>query len=377
MLKLAVRQLMYEPLRTILTVTAIGFVVSTMLVLSGFEQGLYYQLRRVVLDRGADLIVTQAGVSSFLTARSSLPQLSREEVERIDGVREAYPMTGLTAIYEKEGIKTFIYIFVFDKLGGPISMIEGSGAPEGREVIIDLSLAKKYGIKVGDPLTISDFTFTISAISRDSAAFFMPLVFITYDGMIDLFLESEMAPDISAFPLLSYLLVDLDPGADPARVSAEIESEVDSADVFFPERLADNGAKLGREMLGPIMGLLVFISFIVGLLVVSLIMSAEVNARLRSFGVLKALGFRNRSLVKTLIYQSLLLLLISLPIGVFAAYLLAEFIHSAEPLYIVQIFDKRVFVQTIVGSVLFASLGGLTPLRVLRRTDPQEVFQRG
>lgn len=57
MFRLAWRQLILDPVRTLLTALALGAVVAVILVLEGFEQGQYYQLERAVLDRKADLIL--------------------------------------------------------------------------------------------------------------------------------------------------------------------------------------------------------------------------------------------------------------------------------------------------------------------------------
>ena len=97
MFQLAYRQLRLEAVRTLLTSFALGAVFAVILVLGGFELGQYAQLQKAVLDRGADLIVAQAGVSNMIAVRSTLPQLSRRHVEAVDGVSSAHPLTALPA----------------------------------------------------------------------------------------------------------------------------------------------------------------------------------------------------------------------------------------------------------------------------------------
>ncbi len=62
MFRLAWRQLQLDPLRSLLTAIALGSVIAVILILEGFEQGQYYQLERLILNRKSDLIATQAGV---------------------------------------------------------------------------------------------------------------------------------------------------------------------------------------------------------------------------------------------------------------------------------------------------------------------------
>jgi hypothetical protein len=256
MFRLAWRQLQLDPLRTLLTAIALGSVIAVILILEGFEQGQYHQLEHIVLNRNSDLIATQSGVTNFIAVRSSIPQLSRREVESVKGVINAHPITAIPVIYEADNRRTPVYVLVYDTKGGPASITHGNDIKESRDIVIDYSIAKKYNIHLGDKFIISDFEFNVSGFTME-AAFMMPFAFISYDGMIDLYLESEIAPDLSTFPLLSYLLIELDPAADRDKVASQIEALLPSVDVFTPEKLAARDVNLGRKFFGPITGLLV------------------------------------------------------------------------------------------------------------------------
>ena len=77
MLKLVCRQIIYEPFRTLLTCVALRSTLALILLLEGFQTGLFVQLKNVSLNRDADLIVAQFGITNFVAARSLLPQISR------------------------------------------------------------------------------------------------------------------------------------------------------------------------------------------------------------------------------------------------------------------------------------------------------------
>ena len=256
MLLLVLRELRYNKARTVSTVLSIAAVVAVILILEGFLAGLYHQLRTAVLKRGGDLIVAQAGVSSFIAARSILPQQARLEVEELEGVREAHPLTGLSAIYERDGRRTAIFVLVYDTAGGPTLLAAGKAASGDREIVIDRAIATKYALSLGDPIEISEFEFRISGIAQNSSSFLTPFAFITYDDLIDFYFESDIAADIATFPLLSFLLVETQPGTDLQTLAARIEDRLDTADVFLPDELARSDENLGRELMGPILGLL-------------------------------------------------------------------------------------------------------------------------
>lgn len=374
MFRLAWRQLRLDPLRTVFTAIALGSVIAAILILEGFEQGQYYQLERMVMNRRSDLIATQAGVKNFIGVRSSIPQLARNEVESVEGVINAHPITALPVIYEKDNIRTPVYVLVYDTWGGPSSIIRGNAVKGGRDIVIDQSLAKRYNIRVGDKFMISDFEFNVSGLTQE-AAFMMPFAFISYDGMIDLFLESEIAPDLSTFPLLSYMLLELAPSADRKRVASQIGRQVSSVDVFTTEEVAARDVNMGRTFFGPIMGLLVTVAYVIGLLLAALIMYADVRGRLRSFAVLKAIGFPFGKLLTAVLLQALLLFTIALPIAVILAYIFAVAVNTYAPLYLVRLFEPSVFVQTIAAGIGFIVLGALIPLRMVHRSDPMTAFE--
>ena len=374
MFLLAWRQTTLDRSRTLVTTLALGSVIAVILVLQGFEQGQYHQLERAILDRGGDLIVTQSGVDSFF-ARSSIPQLARGEIEAVGGVRAVHPMTAVPVIYENDGRRTPILVFVTDTKGGPRTLIEGRDVAGDRDLVVDHALAVTHGIRVGDPFVVSDFEFTVSGIARGSAAFFVPFAFISYDGMIDFFLESELAPDISAFPLLSFMLVDLEPASAPALVAADIQARVPAVDVFTPERMAEQSVALGRSFLAPIMGLLVLVAYVIALLVVAMIMYVEVATRLRGFAVLKALGFSARRLSQTVLCHAGLLLLVGLPIALALAQGTAIIVQSTVPLYEMRPFEPATFLRTLLGVAVSGAAGAIVPLRAIRRADPMLAFQ--
>jgi putative ABC transport system permease protein len=372
---LALRQISYESLRSCLTVFAIGASIAMILILRGFEQGLYVQSEKVVLDRGGQLIAAQQGVNNFLAVRSSLPQLTRSEVEAVDGVVNAHPLTGFWVIYGPEGNKFPLLLLVYDSKGGPTHLLEGRFIEDGRDIVVDIGLSKRFDLKPGDPLIVSDFEFRVAGITSGSSALFSTFAFVSYDGMIDLFLESEIAPDISTFPLLSFLLIDIESELDPLIVAERIELQVDTVDVFTPQELADYDVELGRELFGPIMSVLISLSYFIGLLVIGLIIYSDVATRRRHFAIMKALGFRLSKIASGAVLQTSLLVLLACPLGVLLAYVSGKTIERMMPVYLVEVIDTMGLVQTFFGVAIITLVACLLPLRIISRTDPVIVFQ--
>lgn len=374
--KSIIRQITHDSLRTLLTCISIASALALILLLEGFQSGLLIQLRNVALNRGADLIVAQSGVSNFVASRSLLPQLSRERIEAVDGVIEAHPITMVPVIFDKPGYrKSPIFFVVYDTLGGPSKLREGRISTSEREITIDESLAVLYDLKIGDPFIVADFEFRISGIAQQASALFTAFAFITYDDMIDFFFDSDLVGDISNLPLLSYLLVELQAGVDRSAVREAIESAEPEADVFEPGELALNDEALGRTLFGPVIGVLIGAGYLIALLVVGVIAFASVHARLRNFGVKKALGFANRTLALEMVLETIIIVLLSFPLALLLAGLAGQIIEFLVPLYQVPVLELATLLKTLFAALVLAVIGAYLPYRLIARLDPAQVFR--
>jgi ABC-type antimicrobial peptide transport system permease subunit len=321
--------------------------------------------------------VAQTGVTNFIASRSLLPQLSREAIESIEGVKEAHPVTSVPVIYEQQGYrKSPVFFMVYDIGGGPAFIKEGQTVSKPRDIVIDESLAVLYDLKVGDAFIVADFEFHISGIAEQASALFTAFAFINYDDMIDFFFDSDLVGDISNLPLLSYLLVELHSGADKHAIAAAIEVVESEADVFLPEQIAKNDVALGKTLFGPVMGVLIGAGYIITLLVVGMIMFAAVHARLRNYGVMKALGFPNGSLVKQMVLESLVMILLAFPLALLLAQFAAWFIEIHVPLYMVPVLETVPLLRTFVAALVLGVIGAYLPYRFIARLDPAIVFRR-
>lgn len=376
MFRLIYRQLVYEPFRTLITVAAIASALAVILLLEGFQTGLLVQLKNVALNRSADLIVAQKGVTNFVASRSVLPQLSRQRVESVNGVVEAYPITMVPVIYQKAGFrKSPVFFVVYDVAGGPSALIEGHAPQAPREIVIDESLAVLYALQVGDPFVVAEFEFRVAGIARNASALFTAFAFINYDDMIDFYFDSDLVGDISNLPLLSYLLVALQPGVDRNAVATAIEMVEPEGDVFTPETLSQNDIAIGRTLFGPVMGVLISAGYVIALLMMGMITFASAHARRRDYGVLKAFGFSNDNLARAMVAESLAMMILALPAAVFLALAGAWIIETQVPLYFVPIVNGEQLARTFVGALVAGLVGAYLPYRLIAKLDPSIVFR--
>ena len=291
----------------------------------------------------------------------------------IDFYIEGCFFSGMVHTWERPPGITFFKLGNGDKSGFPLIGI--FAAVKAGHFIIDRSLAQKYKLLPGDSFILSGFEFHIAGISAGAAAYFTPFGFVLFDDLIDFYFESDLAEDISTFPLLSFLLVDLEKGEIPATVASRIEEAVPAADVFIPQKLAEHDMDLGRITLGPIFGMMISVAYVIGALVTAIIMFATINGRRQSIGVLKAVGFPNGYLLRLVLLEALILVVLALPAGIVVAKGIAAIIEFTAPLYLILATEGAPLVRTTLACGLFAVIGAVLPFRMIYNLEPNQVFR--
>lgn len=107
-----------------------------------------------------------------------------------------------------------------------------------------------FDLAPGDDFSVAGFPFEIAGVVAPASALWTPFAFVSFDSLIESYVEANLADDISAFPLLSYLLLELEPGANAAVVARRVEAAVPEVDVYTPGTTAGNDEALGKTMLG-------------------------------------------------------------------------------------------------------------------------------
>jgi putative ABC transport system permease protein len=128
-------------------------------------------------------------------------------------------------------------------------------------------------------------------------------------------------------------------------------------------------------MLGPILGLLLIVSYGIGILVVGLFMYMAIRNRIRDLGILRALGFRARALSLSALLEAAFLAVLALPLGILLADLIASAIENAAPIYLILPMEPEGILRTSAATLVFALIGALIPVRAIVNIDPAEVFR--
>lgn len=302
-------------------------------------------------------------------ASSTIPEAAVQLAASVDGVSSASGVIRVNAIAVAGDLEQPAQLIGYDPqapLGGPWRLSAGRGVENNGEVVADDVLARQLGLGLGDALQLADVSFEIVGLSSGTAAIAGKLIFVSLDAA-QLLLQM---PD-----LVSFVLVELPPGADNQRLAAGLGEALSGVEVLTRSELATND----RELLG---GLFVkpvnvtsIVGLIVGLAIVGLTMYTTTAERLRDYGVLRAIGAPHRFLLQTVILQAIALCVAGFAAGIGASIAAAPMIEWFAPeigIALAPQYSMRVFLAILVMGILGASV----PIVRILRVDPLMVFRR-
>jgi putative ABC transport system permease protein len=247
-------------------------------------------------------------------------------VRGVSGVEWAVPFfKGGQKVRLQNGETTQCLMYGLDEatlIGGPAVMLEGKLAdlriPDA--VIVDEAGAKGrlathavdgslVPIKVGDILEIDDKRAQVVGIARATPSFMsQPVIFTTYSRAKN-FAFSERK-------LLSFVLAKAKPGERPEDVSRRITAETGLA-AYSSEEFKKKSLQhiINNTNILVNIGFVVVIGFVVGTAVTGQIFYNFIQDNLRYFGVFKAMGATDSTLIRMIILQALLVGFVGFGLG--------------------------------------------------------------
>ena len=366
-MSLARRNLFQNKTRLTLSVAGVALSVTLILVLNGFLAGIYRQASAYLDNTPGSVVVAQDDVRNLFSTSSILPPGAVESVRATRGVTEVVPIVYQTVIFELHDRKQGAQLVGYDPAvgGGPWRFAGGRGVRSDDEVVIDEALSRAHDISMGDEITLLGKDFEVVGISEGTSMWAIGLMFARKDA-----LESLLrAPGAT-----SLLLVTSDEGVSSDTLRDRL-NDLSGADALLKSTVAANDRDLFASVFSGPLRLVVGIAVLVGALVVGLVLYTATIERQREYGVLKAVGARNRMLYRVVTIQALITAGAGSILGAGLAYGAAWLIMALRPQFLVAIEPLAVGWALLIGLVM-AMLGALLPARTVARLAPAEVFRR-
>jgi putative ABC transport system permease protein len=347
--------------------------------------GLMARTYSFISDTGLPDIWVMDEKVQFIDDIKPLQDTELYRVRGISGVAWAMPMyKGLLKARLANGMFQSCIVVGLDDttlIGGPPIMLEGnlSDLRRSDSVIVDIDGAKEKlakpssvpngiptPLKVGDTLELNDHRATVVGIAKVTRTFqSQPVVYTTYSR------AKTYAP--RERKLLSFVLVKANQGQDLHELTARIREKTGLAAYTQDEFMELTYNYFMKNTGIPInFGISVTLGFIVGAAIAGQTFYNFTLENIRQFGVLKAMGTSNWTLLRMILLQAMLVGSIGYGVGVG---LTALFGYSMRNTILAFKFPWELLVFSGVGVSLICMIAASLSILKVIRLEPAIVFK--
>ena len=343
--KLSFKNFKRRKLRSALTMLGIVIGVTALISLIGIGTGMSSYMKEQTASLMGDVTITNSSGGSGITGSTGDSFLNSAAVSKIENMSQLYNIKKETQFTTQMNNMQIMVIGMSDW-----NQLKFNGTPG---VIISKSLADEFNYKVGSNITVKDQKMAVTGVTNeggDRGAY----VFLNVDKALPL--NSNKVSSITA-----------NTKADPDTVKNQIESSVNGTSALTKSdytKQIDNIMQTVTLFVGAIAG----VALLVGVISIINIMLVNVSERTREIGVLKAIGFKNREILSSILTEAGLLGLLSAIVGVLVAAVILELgIMFFAPQYgisgiqLTQMLPLWLVAAVIGGATILSVLAGLYP----------------
>ncbi|MDX2088826.1 MAG: ABC transporter permease [Kofleriaceae bacterium] len=353
--------------------TLLGVVFAAML--ANFQLGTMFGLlakNTLFVDNArADLWVVPPGttyaqpgqrIAGSLVDRARVtPGVARASGLVMVGTSIARPGGGSEAI-------TLVGVDLGTLLGGPFNLVAGdAGVLRSPDTIIveDAQRERFGGLNLGSVREVNGRGVRIGGFTWGLLPF----------GPAYAFAEIDLARELADVPAdeVSFVLVELAPGADAGAVAAALATRIPEASVLTRDAFHDRIVRtLLSQQLGITFGVSTVFGLVIGFVIVLLSMYSSVIDNLRELGTLKAIGYTNLDLMRMLVVQAVLYAVVGSVLGLGLVAGAAEGIRSANLSLVI---PQALVVMTPPAMTLLCVLASFLAFYRAARLEPGMVFR--
>jgi len=362
---MALQSLWQRRVRTILTLSVIALTVGAIMALEGIIQGLSSDLTKMAIGSDAEIMIRQADVSD-----TSLSAIDERIGEKIAAFPEIANVSGMamTAIMLPED-NSFFIILGFAPNESAIRkyrMVEGEALYGNRQIIIGRRIAESLNTSVGKTIELAGNRFKVVGIFESG---------ISWEEMGGVITLRDAQTFMGRPRKVTMYMVKLVDPRDAPEVVDKINKQHPDLHASLSGEFADQMPDM--EATDSMLGAISIMAILVGGLGVMNTMLMSVLERTREIGVLRALGWRRRIVLKMILKESLLLSFIGGMVGVLVAFFITFSLNNAPMLggMISSQWSIGVFVRAITVSVTLGVFGGLYPAIRATNLHPIEALR--
>lgn len=363
---LARRNLLQDRRRAVLGVSGVAAALVLVLILQGILAGAMAQVTRYLDRLPADAIVSQRGVTTMHMSTSALPLDTVEQAAAVPGVSWAEPIRFATGVVTApDAGRQLTYIVGFDTGTGRAGPRLRAGRLPGRgEGVLDEVAADQLGVSVGDVVRTYGIPVRLSGLSKGGTSITNTTLFVRLADM------ALLQPDS-----VSYVLAGADAGVSPEALRDRLARALPGDTVQTTDQFARSEARIVSDMTADVMRIMNVVGLGIALAVVALALFTLTLAKLREYGIVKAIGARPARLAAVIAAQAAWTVAAAVAVAVAVAVSAGILVARVQPSVEIVVVPATV-VRTGLGALAVGAVGALLPLRRVLAVDPAVAFRR-
>ena len=248
-----------------------------------------------------------------------------------------------------------------------IAMTNGTAFSNDNQVIIGQTAAQRLNKTVGNTITISNKTFTVTGIYETGN-------FMDDRGIaMSLTALQNLTGDTGQ---VSLILVKASNGTDPTALANTIQQNYPNDLSTSTSLSGNNRMNNGLQVISSGAWAVSLLAILIGGIIVIVTMMKAVSERTREIGVLRAIGWTQRRILGMIIGEALVLSVIAVVVGLLLAVGIVELISLTHLLRGVNPSFSLLLILKGIGVALFLGIiGGIYPAYRASRLSPTEALR--
>ena len=363
-MSVAWRNLIQDKTRALLSVAGVALAIMLILILGGFVAGMNEQVSTYLEHAPGSVVLVQAGTKG---SSSVLAEETVAAARSVAGVGSAVPIISQYAVLDLGQTKQYVSVIGYDPSlgGGPWALREGRFPAADNEVVMDAVLADRRGIRLDDDFSLLGQTFKVVGLSNGTTTWMTSYLFMRLDKAQQLFGSPQTT---------TFVFVSASNGITPDQLRKSLAG-IPGADAMLKTDLIATSRTTYLSVFGAPLNLMAGIAGLVGTLVVGLVIYTATIERQREYGVLKAVGARNRYLYQVVAVQAAVAAMVGSFVGTGLALVCAQLIMAFRPQFLITVEPASALSAAAIGLVM-AVFAALLPARMVARLSPADVFRR-
>lgn len=356
-MNLAGKEISRAKLRFGLLTGAVSLLVFLVLLLSTLSNALVSSLIGALQGLQTDGLV-YADTARDNIAASRLPPETVAAVADVPGVTAAAGVGTFTTQAELPGGDSDLQIFGFqpDGPGAPAGLTNGELPRAPGEAAVDGG-----SVALGDTITVvpGGEQLTVVGLLRGAQFNAIPTAYVELDTY-----NALVAAANPGLPFVPINAVAFDTDGDTATVASAIGQAVPGVVGYTRDSAVD--LIPGIESITQSFGILVGLTFIIGIVVIGFFFLILTVQKLRSFTLLRAIGASSASLSRSVALQIVIVVLAASAIAVGLTVLAVRGLNTGIPVQL----NPSLVITTVLAVLVFSLLAGALSIRRITKIDP-------